>query len=114
MKKSFLNGLVFVALTLCFGMAASAQLGGYKEASTTDERVVAAAEFAVGKQEEEEEGLTLVSIEHAQTQVVAGINYKLCLKVKLGDETQEVMAIVYQKGKEEYQLTSWKVEDCGE
>lgn len=117
MKRIFVNAMIFAAITAGLTAAsASAQIkvGGYKTASTTDERVVAAAEFAVSKKAEEQEGLTLDSIEKAETQTVAGTNFRLCLKVSLDDETQEVRTIVYQNLKREYSLTSWKVESCGE
>jgi hypothetical protein len=116
MKKAFVNGMVLIAIMMSVGITAFAQrvLGGYKTASTSDERVVAAAEFAVGQKAEEQEGLTLDSIEKAETQTVAGTNYRLCLKVSLEDETQEVKAVVFQNLKQEYSLTIWTVEDCAE
>jgi len=116
MKKAFVNGMILIAIVMSLGITAFAQriLGGYKTASTSDERVVAAAEFAVGQKAEEQEGLTLDSIEKAETQTVAGTNYRLCLKVSLEDETQEVKAVVFQNLKQEYSLTSWVVEDCAE
>jgi hypothetical protein len=48
--------------------------------------------------------------------VVAGINYRLCLKVSTesDDAPQDVKAIVYRNLKKEYSLTSWEEESCGE
>lgn len=97
------------------------KLGGYKEIAKDDEGAVAAAEFAVKDQSEKKEmTFKLVSVEKAETQVVAGINYRLCLKVshqKEGDEaetTQSVRVVVFRSLQKEYSLTSWTEEDCGE
>jgi hypothetical protein len=116
MKKVLSGHVLLISLALSTGVTTFAQgaLGGYRTASTTDERVVAAAEYAVAKKSEEQEGLTLDVIEKAETQTVAGINYRLCLKVSLDDEKQEVKAVVYQNLQRDYSLTSWVVEDCSE
>src|ERR1051326_6292054 len=79
--------------------AARQRVGGYKEVATDDPEVVAAAKFAVGAQGEKQNAtIKLVSVEHAESQVVAGINYRLCLKVQAGDSdddaTQEVKTVV--------------------
>jgi hypothetical protein len=89
--------------------------GGYSEAPRTDRDVIAAAQFAIAK-ESRKKGVrvTLVSIEHAERQVVAGLNYKLCLKVKVKGKTQNVTTIVYQNLKQKYSLTSWEKDDCKE
>jgi len=58
------------------GVAASAQrTGGYREIEKSDEAAATAAEVAV-KAESEKKEITykLISIEHAETQTVAGIN----------------------------------------
>ncbi|CAN5422545.1 hypothetical protein BH10ACI1_BH10ACI1_08400 [soil metagenome] len=118
MKKKFVNGLFFGAIILGFALTANAQtvLGGYKSAATDNERVVAAANFAVDKRVEthtEQEGLTLDSIDKAEMQSVGGINYRVCMTVSIDDESQQVRAVVYQNLKQEYSLTSWEVvESC--
>lgn len=123
MKKYNLRFLIgsamILAIVLGFGITANAQkilLGGYKTAKTDDSRVVAAAEFAVSNRVEnntEQEGLTLDSVDKAEMQTNQGINYRLCLTVKLDDETQQVSVVVHQNLKREYSLTSWTVADCG-
>ena len=115
MKKSL--PLALVALYVAFAClnAASAQIrtGGYKEVANDDSEVVAAADFAVNEQGQKQEvSISLVSIEHAEQQVVAGINYRLCLKVEIDGETQEVKAVVYRNLQKEYSLTSWEQESC--
>lgn len=118
MKKYLISSAMILAVTLSSGMIAFSQIktGGYKSVSTDDVRVVAAADFAVGNRVEnntEQEGLSLDSIEKAEMQTVAGINFRLCLSVSIEDETQLVRAVVYQNPKQEYSLKSWEVvESC--
>lgn len=118
MKNFFAREVMLFAILFSLGTVVFAQIktGGYKSASTDDERVVAAADFAVGKRAEsnpEQEDLELDSIKKAETQTVAGINFRLCLSVSLGDETQLVKVVVYQNLKQEYSLKSWEaVENC--
>lgn len=119
MKKHILCVSLIFAFVTGLVLTATAQIrtGGYKSVATDDARVVAAAEFAVSKREEthtEQEGLTLDSIDKAETQVVAGTNFRLCLTVKLEDETQQVQVVVFQNLKQVYSLTSWTVKDCAE
>jgi cystatin-C len=115
MKLRAIFGSIVFALVLA-GIALAAvqrpQLGGYKAASVSDEGVVAAAEFAVSKESETTEGLALDEILKAESQVVAGTNYRLCLKVTLGDESQEVQAVVFRNLKGEHSLTSWTPKEC--
>ena len=119
MKKHILCASLILAFVTGLVITATAQIrtGGYKSVATDNPRVVAAAEFAVSKRAEkhtEQEGLTLDSIDKAETQVVAGTNFRLCLTVKLEDETQQVQVVVFQNLKQVYSLTSWTVKDCGE
>ena len=118
MKKAILNGTLIVAFVLSFWLTTNAQkVGGYKTVEVDDERVIAAADFAVSKRVEtntEQEGLKLNSIDKAEMQVVAGINYRLCLSVGLEDESQQVKVVVYQNFKKDYSLTNWTVEACAE
>lgn len=115
--------LVVLALGLTFGCAITGlaqprpNLGGYKEVPTDNPEVVAAAEFAVGEQGRKQEStIALVSIEKAESQVVAGVNYRLCMKVTVGDEdgeSQDVKALVFRSLQKEYSLKSWEEESCG-
>src|ERR1044072_3713233 len=60
-------------------IGASAQRrGGYREIDKADEGATNAAEFAVKAQSEKKEmTYKLVSIEHAESQTLAGINYRV-------------------------------------
>lgn len=121
MKKYLLAVVVLNIFVLGMAAEASAQriiTGGYRSVPATDASVVAAAEFAVGKQVEnnpEMEGLMLESINKAERQSVAGANYRICMTISLGEESQQVTVVVYQNLKQVYSLTSWEVvETCGE
>jgi Aspartic acid proteinase inhibitor len=126
MMKSLRFMLGLVALGIVFGsmsMVAAQQrpiVGGYKTAAVDDPEVVAAAEFAVGEQGRKlKSTVRLISVEHAERQVVAGMNYRLCLKVEIegeGDEAEakDVKVTVFRSLKQEYSLKTWEEADCGE
>ena len=118
MKKILIKGAIFASIMLGLGITANAQrVGGYKTAAVDNKEVTAAADFAVGKRMEtnsEQEGMELVSIDKAESQVVAGTNYRLCLTVSLGDEKQQVQVVVFRSLKGEYSLKSWEPKDCSE
>jgi hypothetical protein len=117
MKHGLLRFIVLAGLGLALSSAAVAQrvLGGYKEAPVDDPEVVAAADFAVSDQgAKQETPIALVSVEKAERQVVAGTNFRLCLKVEVDDETQEVKVLVFRSLQKEYSLKSWEEASCGE
>ena len=123
MKRSLtLIAILSVAVLVFTWVVVSAQrTGGYREIDKADEGAATAAEFAV-KAESEKKEITykLVSIEHAETQTVAGINYRLCLKVgyhKADDDaeaTESVRVVVFRSLQNQYSLTSWTEENCGD
>lgn len=90
--------------------------GGYATASATNEEVVAAANFAVKTQAESlkksapTSALSLVSIEHAEQQVVAGMNFKMTLNVKHDGKSRQAGAVVWWQAwnrEAPFKLTSW-------
>jgi len=88
--------------------------GGYSGTTANDPDVKAAAEFAVAEQGRKAGGeLSLLEIAQAQKQLVAGMNYKMCLKVKSGGTTRTAVAVVYKNLQQQYSLTSFKWGDCG-
>ena len=116
MRKSLLTALATAALCLVFHTAAARArgqnppvAGGYSEASARDPEVLRAARFAV-----REEGrrlgrvLTLLAVRRAETQVVAGLNYRLRLSVGYGGRAREVSAVVYRNLRGAYSLTGWE------
>ncbi len=107
---------MFVSVNAVIG-SAQPKLGGYNTASTDSELVVGAAQFAVSKRAEtnpEQEGLSLGSVDKAESETVAGINYRLCLTVTLDDQSQQVLALVFLSLQRAYTLNSWTVEDCAD
>ena len=109
-----------LAVVFTLAVAGSAQkTGGYKKIATSDEGARAAADFAVeNRSASTNVSISLVGVEHAESQVVAGVNYRLCLKVTSAnalneaDATVNVRVVVYQNLKHEYKLTSWVEEKC--
>lgn len=86
--------------------------GGWTDRSPTDERVVEAAEVAVKELRSalDDPDLSLVSIRVAQTQVVAGVNFRVVLDVtgKAGPRT--VAATIYRPlGKAAPKMTDHRV-----
>lgn len=76
--------------------------GGFRQTATTDGEVLKAAQFAVKAHDAK---LTLQSINAAEQQVVAGINYKLKLTTSDGRKAD---AVVWCKLDGSYELTSWQ------
>lgn len=103
------------------------KVGGFAVVSTTEREVKSAAAFAVKAQQtalrKESVGLddpkakpqpiprlALVRIVAAEHQVVAGMNYRLQLRVTLDGEEKTAEALVWWQAwrkPEPYQLTSW-------
>jgi hypothetical protein len=123
--KSFCASVLPVALLLVFAAAGLGQtVGGYSKISATDDKVTAAADFAIDAQKEKQPGpLSLVEVLRAERQSVAGTNWRLCMQVKAADDDDAgvepftVEAIVFEKlpraPGEKYSLTSWKRKECG-
>jgi hypothetical protein len=128
MRKGFRAALVLMALGVVFGSVAAAgarrqgpAVGGYKEVATNAPEVVSAARFAVTAQARKQETeIKLLSVEAAERQTVAGVNYRLCLKVEEADTennvdvTETVRVVVFRSLKNDYTLRSWQTEDCAE
>ncbi len=105
-----------VALLLLLASPGSAQrLGGYKSIDAADAGAAAAADFAVTAQAEKLEiEIELVSIEKAESQVVAGTNYRLCLTVATSEGEYTAKVVVHRDLKGNHKLTSWDEDECAE
>lgn len=112
----------FVALFL-FGIFAaesrvSAQemTGGYGDASVLDKDVRKAANIAIANRSRSTgKTLTLVKIIKAEVQVVAGLNYRVCMSVREGRKrAKTVTAVVYKDLRNRRSLTNWKTGGCSE
>jgi len=81
--------------------------GGYSQVEI-DPEVKAAASFAV-KAEVKTTGkpIRLVEVVKAEKQVVAGLNYRIDLKVQDGEKILRAQAVVWRKLDGSHSLTSW-------
>lgn len=114
--------MIIAALGVVFVSASFGQVitGGYGEISVEDAGAVEASEFAVKTQSKKEKmKMSVESIRKAERQVVAGMNYKLCIEVYYPseeDETDGVLifaqAVVYKDLKGKLKLTSWAEAEC--
>lgn len=111
-----------VLIVVIFGALAAASrvsaqmVGAYADKSIDDKGVIQAAAFAVRK-EASKTGtrITLVKIEKAETQVVAGLNYRVCMTVKVGrrkPKTTKVTAVVYSNLHDKLKLSKWEDGEC--
>jgi hypothetical protein len=119
MNRLLISAFVFFATSGVIACMAQGPIpGGYSPIAVTTKEVMDAAAFAVNMQQkamENPEGgppvrLELVAIEGAEEQVVAGMNYRLRIKVKLDGRERDVAAVVWWqawKKSAPYQLTSW-------
>lgn len=116
MKKNLRVALIIAALNIVLGSLSGAFAqqepiaGGYSETSNTDPEVLAAARFAVSAEGRKAGArISLISIEQAEVQVVAGLNYRMNLRVKVNGQTQDVTVVVYRNLKRQYALSRWEV-----
>jgi len=101
MMKLLLS-LSFLATLAC----AQPIVGGYSPVAATDPDALAAAKFAVAKQDAK---LTFQALDKAARQVVAGMNYRLTLRVLDAGKPRLAEAVVWRKlGNAGHELTSWK------
>jgi hypothetical protein len=114
---SFLMLMTACAKVTSAPEAAPAMPGGYSKVPVTDERVVAAAAFAIDAERQalkaagEPAQLELLNLAGAEQQVVAGMNYRLNLKVKWNGKEQLADAVVWLQAwrqPDPFRLTSWQ------
>lgn len=87
--------------------------GGYGDTANDDPEVLAAARFAISAQSRKLHArIALASIKRAEVQVVAGLNYRICMTVKIKRKRRSVTVIVYKDLKQKYSLTSWTKGGC--
>jgi hypothetical protein len=112
MKSVLLSALAFVILCGAAPPATAQEpslAGGYGERPTRDRGVAAAAAFAVRERGRRTgRRLTLLAVRRAETQVVAGLNYRLLLSVREGRATRDVTAVVHENLRRRLSLESWE------
>lgn len=122
MKKLIIFGSL--ALVFVFGAVASESriaaqdviAGGYVDASVRDKDVRKAANFAVTQRSKNvKRKFTLVSIRKAELQVVAGLNYRVCMRVRDNrGRVSTVTTVVYKGLKNRLSLSRWRSGGCSD
>ena len=81
--------------------------GGYSKAAVDDPKVTAAAEFAVTEESKKGTKISLKSISSAETQVVAGTNYKMAIVIDADGTEKTAEVVVYEDLQQSMSVTSW-------
>ena len=111
---SAVAALTVTALALAAPLPAAAPgpptplpVGAYAAAEVTPELREAAA-FAVREQSRRERrDLRLLGVERAERQVVAGLNFRMTLRVAQGRESRAARVVVYRPLRGDLQLSAW-------
>jgi uncharacterized protein YbbC (DUF1343 family) len=109
---------ILFGLVLFSSLAAAQQItGGFGNANIKDPQVIAAAKYALetkntAMNRNGNRAFELLEIENAQVQVVAGLNYRVCIKVKLGSIVRSADTLVYQNLQRQYSLSNWTWGKC--
>jgi hypothetical protein len=103
-RRLFLSAVLLLTTALV-----SAQVpGGFSAVDVNDERVQAAAKFAVAERVKAKDAVVLDKVVKAARQVVAGLNYDLELSVKVGDKIKTAQVRVWAKLDQTHELTKWE------
>lgn len=88
-------------------------LGGYTSIDPADPEVRSAVEYAMSERTSRTgTAVTLRRVVRAERQVVAGLNYRLCLEVAVADKPEEVRALVFRNLQQQFSLTQWSSGGC--
>jgi copper homeostasis protein (lipoprotein) len=87
--------------------------GGYQAAPVTSDSIRRAADFAVADRARTSgQAVALAGVVRAEQQVVAGMNYRLCLDVTVAGKPARVLATVYRDLNNQRTLTAWTAGAC--
>lgn len=113
---SFVSLFVFGIFAAESRVSAQEMTGGYGDASVLDKDVRKAANVAIASRSRSTgKTLTLVKIVKAEVQVVAGLNYRVCMSVREGRKrAKTVTAVVYKDLNNRRSLSRWKTGGCSE
>lgn len=101
--------VAFLLVTLAARPSFAQRVGGFRDVPVDDKQLVAAAKFAVeAREKESKEKTELVKILKGGAQVVAGMNYRIDLDVKVEGGVRTAQAIVWAKLDRTFQLTKWE------
>jgi uncharacterized lipoprotein NlpE involved in copper resistance len=94
-------------------MQAARSVGSYVPISAGGAEAVEAAEFAVREQQRRgRQPIQLQRVRRAERQVVAGLNFRLCLDVLADRKEASVLAVVYRNVRQQFSLTEWTPSAC--
>ena len=119
MKSTILRSL-FVLVFLMAGFAAARaqaepMAGGYSDIPNGSQEARSAAAVAIRKHNSihRRDAVTLVKIQKAEQQVVAGMNYRVCMVVKNRRGVRRtVTAVVWQRPGKSMKATDWDTGSC--
>lgn len=115
LKITLLGMLLLAGVSIQAAAQGDQVVGGYGEVSVKDKAVRRAAAAAVRQHgKAEHHTVTLVKINKAEQQVVAGMNYRLCMTVRHGrrGRAHTITAVVYQPIRKPMRLTNWEEGGC--
>lgn len=104
---AFAGLLSFLAVVGSATAADPPKAGGYSVVAVTDKSVVAAAEFAAATHSKKEK-VVIVKILKAESQVVAGTNYRIAMDVRVEGGVRQADVVVWNKLDKTQELTQWK------
>jgi hypothetical protein len=88
-------------------------VGGYGEISVRSAEAQSSAKFAVSaRARRTRKRIVLWKVVKAEQQVVAGMNYRVCMRVFVGGKARTVTAVVYKNLRQKRSLTSWQPGGC--
>jgi hypothetical protein len=88
--------------------------GGYIKMSADSPEAQSSAKFAVAARGRRMgKRIVLWKVVKAEQQVVAGMNYRLCMRVFENGRARTVTAVVYKNLRNKRSLTSWANSRCG-
>lgn len=120
MKKNLRIANIFAAVSLfVFGavMCSAQMVGNFRPAEADSQDVKSAAAFAVKTENSKRTAAAAVelkSIRKAEAQVVAGMNYRLCLEVESKGKKEQATAVIYRNLQNKYSLTYWEIGTCAD
>jgi hypothetical protein len=107
MKVVLISSLILVSSAF-----AQPIVGGWGKADVKDPQVLEAARFAVAAQQSRTDSVfKLLAITRAERQVVAGMNYRFCLRLQ-GGKSKTAFVQVYRDLQDKFELTGWTWGKC--
>ena len=107
MRVILISSLILVSSAFAQPIA-----GGWGKADVKDPQMLEAARFAVAVQQSRTDSVfKLPAITRAEQQVVAGVNYRFCMRLQ-GGKSKTAFVQVYRNLEDKFELTSWTWGKC--